>query len=90
MTPREIFIYIMLSIIKDPTLSALDITRRTAILEILRRDYCPSVTDDDWASIQREIDKNQPILFEDFKKLISRDDMVLIYTQVVERFKKRK
>lgn len=80
----------MMSIMKDQTLMALDITRRTAILEELRKEYCPSVTDDDWLSIAREVEFNKDILFQDFRKLMTRDDLVKVYANVQERWSKRK
>ena len=69
---------------------SLDITRRTAILEILRKEFCPKVTDDDWASIAREIEFNKSELDKSIRSLMSRDDLVKIYADVQERFSKRK
>lgn len=89
MKPREIFIYLMMSIMKDQTLMALDQTRRTAILDLLRKEYCPSVTDDDWASLAREVEFNKPEIDKSLRQLMKRDDLVKIYAQVQERFSKR-
>lgn len=80
----------MMSIMKDQTLMALDITRRTAILEILRQEYCPSVTDDDWLSMAREVEFNREVLSQDLRKMMSRDDLVKIYANVQERWGRRK
>ena len=80
----------MLSILNNPTLMALDMTRRTAILEELRKEYCPSVTDDDWLSLAREIEFNRETLTKDMIGMMKRDDLHIIFTQVQERWGKRK
>lgn len=90
MTPREIFIYIMMAMLQDPAMAALDMTRRTAILEILRKEFCPSVTDDDWASLAREIEQNRPVVIASCMKEMKNNELLSIYENVQERFRKRK
>lgn len=90
MTPREIFLYLMMSIMKDELMMALDMTRRTAVLELLRKEYCPSVTDDDWLSLAMEVEKNREDVVNSCRKLMSNDELHLIYVKLQERWSKRK
>lgn len=89
MTPREIFVYLMVSLIKDPTMQALGIDKRTVILDELRKEFCPTVDDNDWASLAREIDTNQVEVTKSLVKLVKLEDYHLMFANVIERFKNR-
>ena len=88
MTPREIFIYLIVSLIKDPTINVLDKDRKTGILELMRKEFCPEVTDQDWAEISKDIDHNiQPNLTKALFKCVKRDDLLKINEAVLARWK---
>jgi len=89
MTPREIFLYIVVSMIKDPAMQSLGSDKRTVILDELRKEFCPSVDDNDWASLAREIEKNQPEVAKSLIKLVKLEDYHLVYARIIERFKNR-
>jgi hypothetical protein len=80
----------MISITKDPAMQALGTDKRTVILDELRKEFCPKVDDNDWASIAREIDKNQPELAKSLVKLVKLEDYGTIYEKIIQRFNKRK
>ena len=90
MTPREIFIYLIVSLIKDPTIQVLDKDRKTAILELMRQKFCPQVTDEDWAVISKEIDHDiQPSLTKELFKCVKREDLLKINDAVIQRWNKQ-
>ena len=90
MTHREIFVYLIVALIKDPTIAALGVDRRTVILDELRKKLCPSVTDDDWSWIAREIDSNKEELDKLLKSMMNEKDFTTLYSNIMERFEKRK
>lgn len=89
MTPREIFVYLMVSLIKDPVMQALGSDKRTVILDELRKEFCPTVDDNDWASLAREIEKNQVEVTKSLMKLVKLEDYHLMFATIIERFKNR-
>ena len=90
MTHREIFVYLIVALAKDPNIAVLGVDRRTVILDELRKKICPSVTDDDWSWIAREIDSNNEELGKLLKSMMTGKDFTTLYTNIMERFEKRK
>lgn len=88
-TDREIFIYIMTCVMKDPTMQSLDIDSRTGILEILRTKFCPGVNDQDWNQIQQGLDKRNLDITMTMISSLKRKDLRVINTNVMDRFRKQ-
>lgn len=74
----------------SPVAMSLDVGRRTAILEILRKEFCPTLTDNDWLGIALSIEKNHDEVAKLIMKQINRKDLMQIYDFVTERWKERK
>lgn len=90
MTDREKFVYIATCMMHSPVAMSLDVGRRTAILEILRQEYCPSLTDNDWLGLALSIDKNHDDVARSIMKQMNRDDLMKVYDFVTKRWEKRK
>lgn len=90
MTDREKFVYLAMCLMFSPVAMSLDVGRRTAILEELRKEYCPGLTDNDWLGITLSIDKGHKEVQQSLLKLMKRDDLMKIYFQVQDRWKNRK
>lgn len=90
LSPREIFIYLIVALTKDETIAVLDKDRKTAILEIMRSEFCPQVTDEDWAVISQDIDHQlQPELTKKLFSCIQRGDLLKINDLVLQRWQKQ-
>lgn len=90
MTPREIFIYLIVALAKDQSIQVLDRDRKTAILEIMRKEFCPNVSDEDWASISQDIDHDlQPKVTKLLFKCMERSDLLKINDAVLARWNKQ-
>ena len=89
MTDREKFVYIATCMMHSPVAMSLDVGRRTAILEVLRQEFCPTLTDDDWLGIALSIDKNHDEVGALIMKQMKRDDLLKIYDFVTKRWEKR-
>ena len=89
MTHREIFVYLLVSLIKDPTIQALGVDKRTVILNEMRKKMCPTVTDDDLGWIAKEIDSNNPEVQKLLFSLIDKKDFAKLYVSIMDRFTKK-
>lgn len=88
-TDREIFIYIMVCMMKDETMQALDRDSRTGILEILRTKFCNSVNDQDWHQIQQGLDRHNLDITATMISSLKRKDLRAINENVMNRFRKQ-
>lgn len=89
LTPRETFVYLIVALIKDPTVAALGIDRRTVILDEMRKKFCPEVTDVDWSTIADDIDKRlQPQMSSALRGMMKGTDWHKLHVSILERFTK--
>ena len=88
LSDREMFIYLIVSLIKDPTVAALDIARRTVILDEMRKKFCPGLTDRDWSLIADAVDNMQPKVTHELIGMMNKSDWGKLHAAILDRFTK--